>query len=162
MVEIKVTGNTPLEALSSLVAFGMRAMQIDDVCAAAHRILEAEQHEEKKLTTTQAKAAPNEPESAATPTQQEAPVQEPASDIPQTAPAPAETNGPTPAPGDAPEPVPTVEQVRAKGIETSRKYGKETVVAVLQKFGVKGMSDLAEKDRAAFLTELERLGAGNA
>ena len=41
MVEIKVTGNTPLEALSSLTAFGMHCMQNADVCAAATRILEA-------------------------------------------------------------------------------------------------------------------------
>ena len=162
MVEIKVTGNTPLEALSSLTAFGMHCMQNADVYAAASRILEAEKHEEKKLAAAQ-------PQNGATQPPQEAPVQEPISDTPKPAPAPTAAPGPvdgasgqTTAPGDKPEPVPTVEQVRAKGIEASRKYGKEAVVAILQKYGVSGMSAIAEKDRAAFLADLEGLGEGNA
>lgn len=162
MVEIKVTGNTPLEALSSLTAFGMHCMQNADVCAAATRILEAEKHEEKKLAAAQA-------QNGSTQAQQEAPVQEPISDTPEPAPAPTAapgpadgTNGPTAAPGGKPEPVPTVEAVRAKGIEASRKYGKEAVVAILQKYGASGMSAIAEKDRASFLADLEGLGDGNA
>lgn len=166
MVEIKVTGNTPLEALSSLTAFGMRCMQNADVSAAACRILEAEKHEEKKLAAAQAQETATQAHNGAnTP----APEAEPISDTPLNAPAPTAAPGPagggngqTPAPGDKPEPVPTVEQVRAKGIEASRKYGKEAVVAILQKFGASGMSAIAEKDRAAFLTALERLGEGNA
>ena len=47
MVEIKVTGNTPLEALSSLTAFATHCMSNKDVWNAANRILEAEQHEER-------------------------------------------------------------------------------------------------------------------
>jgi len=167
MVEIKVTGNTPLEALSSLTAFGMHCMQNADVCNAARRILEAEKHEEKKLAAAQAAPA-QAPDEATTPPQ-EAPVQEPISDTPEPDPAPTAApgpvdgaNGPTTAPGGKPEPVPTVEQVRAKGIEASRKYGKEAVVAILQKYGASGMSAIAEKDRASFLADLERLGDGNA
>lgn len=169
MVEIKVTGNTLLEALSSLTASGMHCMQNADVYAAAGRILEAEKHEEKKLAAAQAQAPTAQPQNGATPPPQEAPVQEPISDTPKTAPAPTKAPGPvdgangqTPAPGDKPESVPTVEQVRAKGIEASRKYGKEAVVAILQKYGVSGMSAIAEKDRAAFLADLEGLGEGNA
>jgi len=169
MVKISVTGNTPLEALSSLTAFGMHCMQNADVYAAARRILEAEKHEEKKLAAAQTQAAPAEAQNGATPPQQEAPVEEPISDTPKDVPAPTAAPGPvdgangqTPAPGDKPEPVPTVEQVRAKGIEASRKYGKEAVVAILQKFGASGMSAIAEKDRAAFLAALEGLGEGNA
>lgn len=165
MVKISVTGNTPLEALSSLTAFGMHCMQNADVYAAASRILEAEKHEEKKLAAAQAQAATEGQNGANTPS----PVEEPISDTPKADPAPTAAPGPagggngqTPAPGDKPEPVPTVEQVRAKGIEASRKYGKEAVVAILQKFGASGMSAIAEKDRAAFLAELERLGEGNA
>ena len=56
--------------------------------------------------------------------------------------------------------MPTMEQVRAKGIEAAKKYSNGAVKAILQKFGVGGMSALAEKDRAAFLAELERLGEG--
>lgn len=171
MVKISVTGNTPLEALSSLTAFGMHCMQNADVYAAASRILEAEKHEKKKLAAAQAQAATAsaQPQEGATKPQQEAPVEEPISDTPKAAPAPTAAPGPadgangqTAAPGDKPEQVPTVEQVRAKGIEASRKYGKEAVVAILQKFGASGMSAIAEKDRAAFLTELEGLGEGNA
>ena len=169
MVKISVTGNTPLEALSSLTAFGMHCMQNADVYAAASRILEAEKHGEKKLAAAQAQAAPAPAQDGATKPQQAAPVEKPISDTPKTAPAPTAAPGPadgangqTAAPGDKPEPVPTVEQVRAKGIEASRKYGKEAVVAILQKFGASGMSAIAEKDRAAFLAELEGLGDGNA
>lgn len=173
MVEIKVTGNTPLEALSSLTAFGMHCMQNADVYAAASRILEAEKHEEKKLAAAQAQAPTDQPQpkpqNGATQPQQETPVPEPISDTPKPAPAPTAApgpvdgaNGPTSAPGDKPEPVPTVEQVRAKGIEASRKYGKEAVVAILQKYGVSGMSAIAENDRAAFLADLEGLGEKNA
>ena len=46
MVEIKVTGNTPLEALSSLAAFGMHCLSDSRVSQAANRILEAEKHQE--------------------------------------------------------------------------------------------------------------------
>ena len=173
MVKISVTGNTPLEALSSLTAFGMHCMQNADVYAAASRILEAEKHEEKKLAAAQAQAPTDQPQNGATQPPQEAPVQEPISDTPKPASAPTAAptaapgpvdgaNGQTSAPGDKPEPVPTVEQVRAKGIEASRKYGKEAVVAILQKFGASGMSAIAEKDRAAFLAALEGLGEGNA
>ena len=169
MVKVSVTGNTPLEALSSLTAFGMHCMQNADVYAAASRILEAEKHEEKKLAAAQAQAPTDQPQNGATQPPQEAPVQEPISDTPKPASAPTAAPGPvdgangqTSAPGDKPEPVPTVEQVRAKGIEVSRKYGKEAVVAILQKFGASGMAAIAEKDRAAFLTELEGLGEGNA
>lgn len=166
MVEIKVTGNTPLEALSSLTAFGLHCLSNSDVAQAANRILEAEKHQEQKLAAAQAQEATAEARTGAdTPS----PVEEPISDTPKAAPAPTAAPGPaggengqTPAPGDKPEPVPTVEQVRAKGIEASRKYGKEAVVAILQKFGASGMSAIAEKDRSAFLTALEGLGEGNA
>lgn len=163
MVEIKVTGNTPMEALSSLTAFGIHCMQNADVYAAANRILEAKKTEVKELTAAPAKAAPAESQNGALPPPRETPA--PAADTtqadpsPTAAPGPADgENGQTPAPGEKADPAPTVEQVRAKGIESSRKYGKETVVAILQKFGVTGMSAIAEKDRAAFLAELERLG----
>lgn len=161
MLEIKITGETPLEALASLTAFGMHCMTNNTVTAAANRILAAERAKEKKLTTEAQNGAVSPP--------QETPVQEPISDTPQSGPAPTSApgpadgaNGPTAAPGGKPEPVPTVEQVRAKGIEASRKYGKEAVVNILQKYEASGMSAIAEKDRAAFLADLERLGEGNA
>lgn len=48
MIEIKTTGETPLEALASLVAFGQRCMSNETVRAAADRILIEEQ---KKVET---------------------------------------------------------------------------------------------------------------
>ena len=45
MVKIEITGDTPLETLASLTAFGMHCLQNEDVYAAANRILEAEQHD---------------------------------------------------------------------------------------------------------------------
>ena len=168
MLEIKVTGSTPLEALSSLAAFGMHCMQNADVRTAVTRILEAEKYKEKKLATAQAKATAEAQDETTTPPQT-APVQEPISDTlepdsaPPAAPGPVDgANGPIAAPGGKPEPIPTVEQVRAKGIDASRKYGKEAVVAILKKYGASGMSAIAEKNRAAFLADLERLGGGNA
>lgn len=168
MVEFKITGGTPLEALSSLTAFGMHCMKAPDVYAAACRILEAEMHEEM-LLADQAQAGAVPTQNGATQLQPEAAVPEPVANTPKPVPAPAVAPGPadgakgqTPAPGDKQSPAPTVEQVRAKGIEASRKYGKEAVVAILRKFGASGMSAIAEKDRAAFLAELEGLDEGNA
>ena len=60
MVEIKVTGNTPLEALSSLTAFATHCMSNKDVWNAANRILEAERHEERKKAAAQAAEQPPE------------------------------------------------------------------------------------------------------
>lgn len=166
MIKISITGDTPLEALASLTAFGMHCMQDAEICAAAARITQAEKHAEKKLAAAQAQAVPAETQNGAnTPS----PVEGPISDTPKAAPAPGAApgpadgaDGPGAAPDDGPAPAPTVEQVRDKGIEASRKYGKEAVVAILQKFGASGMSAIAEKDRAAFLAELEGLGERSA
>lgn len=51
MVKIEITGDTPLETLASLTAFGMHCLQDKDVYAAANRILEAEQHETRKAAS---------------------------------------------------------------------------------------------------------------
>lgn len=51
-------------------------------------------------------------------------------------------------------------QVRERGIEASRKHGKEAIVAILKQFGASGMSAIAETDRAAFLAKLDELDAG--
>lgn len=160
MVEIKVTGNTPLEALSSLVAFGMHCMQNSDVYAAAGRILEAEKHEEKKKA---ANAGATQPPAQTAPAPQ----------LPQPAPAPTEApgpaggeTGPTAAPTEVPStdgaPIPTPEEVTAKGREAAKKYGSAAIKPILKEFGVERMSELAEKDRAAFLARLEGLGGKDA
>ena len=79
MVKIEITGDTPLETLASLTAFGMHCLQDKDVYAAANRILEAEQHETRKAASGLT-----------------------ASPVP--APAPASASDPTPGPAVTPGP----------------------------------------------------------
>ena len=62
MIEIKITGTTPLEALASVPAFGMHCMKNQDVPAAAPRLLETEEDKVSKsgtaLTAPMAPAPP--------------------------------------------------------------------------------------------------------
>ena len=149
MVKIEITGDTPLEALASLTAFGLHCVRNPDVYAAANHILEAEKNVQKA-------------EVVATPTsgQTDAPGPAPATSgrtVPPSDPSP--TTPPAVSAEDAPTP-PTVAQVRERGIEASRKHGKEAIVAILKQFGASGMSAIAEQDRAAFLVKLDELDAG--
>lgn len=155
MVKIEITGDTPLETLASLTAFGMHCLQNEDVYAAANRILEAERHDARKV----ASAATPAPASDPTP----GPAETPGPAAPKSGPKAPPTEAPTPPAVSADDaPAPTVAEVRQRGIEASRKYGKEAIVAILQKFNVSGMSAIEEKDRAAFLAELDKLGAEKA
>ena len=170
MVEIKVTGNTPLEALAHLTAFGMHCMQNKDVWNAANRILEAEQHEERKKAAAQAKEQPPEfpkgydvaPADPSGPAAGEngptaAPSEAPASPAPAPE-APKEDPAPKPTTGKAP----SLEAIRAKGIEAAKKYGQAAVKAILKEFNAENMTALPEDKRAEFLVKLEGLGGGNA
>lgn len=181
MIEIKISGNTPLEALASLTAFGLRCMGNEEVCAAANRILEAEQTKEHKEATkvskvdtatlaTSAVAADTELSDAAgkatTPAKSDSVADLPSEpyveDPPHEDPEPAPK--PEPKLGDQPKP-PTLAEVRAKGVEAAKKYGQATVKAILDGFGVPSMTALPEGDRTAFLVKLEELegqGDGNA
>lgn len=155
MVKIEITGDTPLETLASLTAFGMHCLQNEDVYAAANRILEAERHDARKV----ASAATPAPASDPTP----GPAETPGPAAPKSGPKAPPTEAPTPPAVSADDaPAPTVAEVRQRGIEASRKYGKEAIVAILQKFNVSGMSAIEEKDRAAFLAELDKLDAEKA
>lgn len=156
MIKIEITGDTPLEALASLTAFGIHCLQNEDVHAAADHILKAEQHDTRK--TASAPTPLPAPVSASNPTPGSAETPGPAA--PKFGPGAPPTEDPTPpavSADDAPAPAPTVAEVRERGIEASRKYGKEAIVAILQKFNVSGMSAIKEKDRAAFLAELDKL-----
>lgn len=155
MVKIEITGDTPLETLASLTAFGMHCLQNEDVYAAANRILEAEQHGTRKA------ASASTPPPASDPTP--GPTETPGTAAPKFGPKAPPTEAPTPPAVSADDaPAPTVAEVRQRGIEASRKYGKEAIVAILQKFNVSGMSAIEEKDRAAFLAELDKLDAEKA
>ena len=175
MVEIKVTGNTPLEALSSLTAFATHCMSNKDVWNAANRILEAERHEERKKAAAQAAAqaakqppefpkdydvAPEDPSGpvagetgpSAAPTEKAANPPAPAPDKPQEAPAPK----------PATSKVPSLEDIRAKGIEAAKKHGQPAIKAILKELGAENMTNLPEDKRAVFLEKLEGLGESNA
>ena len=169
-MEIKVTGNTPLEALAHLTAFGMHCMQNKDVWNAANRILEAEQHEERKKAAAQAKEQPPEfpkgydvaPADPSGPAAGEngptaAPSEAPASPAPAPE-APKEDPAPKPTTGKAP----SLEAIRAKGIEAAKKYGQAAVKAILKEFNAENMTALPEDKRAEFLVKLEGLGGGDA
>lgn len=165
-ITITVTGDTPLEALAALTAFGIRCMSNKDVSAAANRIYEAEMHKEAKLAASQAAEQPareGTPEPVSD-TPREPYVEEPpfeaGPDINRVTGDPA----PEPEPEQKPKPakVPKLEEVRAAGIDAAKKYGQAKVKAILEKFGVPNMTSLAEQDRAAFLEALEGLGEDNA
>ena len=180
MIEIKISGNTPLEALASLTAFGYRCMSNPEVSAAANRIYEAEQKaEEKKATTADIGSGhtPQEPAPAVeenpTPPQEPAPAVEenptPPPAPPSTAPsAPAGQSPDGSAAGASPEPItpsdptpakaPTLEEVRDIGIKYSKQYGAPAIKAILTELGASGMGALAEDQRPIFLAKLTELG----
>ena len=152
MVKIEITGDTPLETLASLTAFGMHCLRNEDVYAAANRILEAEQHDTRKAASASTPA----PAPASDPTP--GPAETPGPAAPKSGPKAPPTEAPTPPAVSADDaPAPTVAKVRERGIEASRKHGKDAIVAILKQFGVSGMSALAEKDRAAFIAKLDEL-----
>lgn len=167
MIEIKVTGDTPLEVLSSLTAFGCRCMKDEDVAVAANHIYEAEMEKagllkhDQPLTKAQAEGNPTPPPAPAKE------VDKPPKASPAGTTQPKVPSDPTPAEPpedshDAPATPPALEKVRNAGIEASRKYGSSAVKAILENFGVANMTSLAETDRAAFLEALKGLGEENA
>lgn len=161
MIEIKISGNTPLEALASLTAFGFRCMSNPEVHAAATRIYEAEQKAEEK----KAPAPPSHGPQQTAPAVKENPTQPPAP--PSTAPgAPTDQSQGGSAAGASPEPitpsdpakVPTPEEVRDIGIKYSKQYGAPAIKAILNELGASGMGALAEDQRSVFLAKLTELG----
>lgn len=146
MLEIKITGDTPLEALAALTAFGMRCMKDEDVYSAANRIYDAESV--KKAGQTSELHTADEPKE----------TEQKGEDLSGVR-LPADTG----AKGAAKPP--KLEEVRAKGLEAAKKHGQPAVKAILESFKVPSMTALAEGDRAAFLVKLEELegqGDGNA
>lgn len=166
-VEIKIVGNTPLEALTSLTALAAHCMSNKDVWNAANRILEAERHEEqKKAAALAAEQPPEFPKDY-----DAAPEDPPGPAAGETGPSAAPSEAPAPAPetpkeDPAPKPTagsaPSLEAIRAKGIEAARKYGQAAVKAILKEFNAENMTALPEDKRSEFLVKLEGLGGGNA
>ncbi len=155
MIEIKVTGNTPLEVLASVTAFGMRCMTVEEVGTAAVKILEAETSKTGDATAVTApqENGGNQPEPDG-----DAPVEEPFTE-PSPFPKPQGETEPQTTRGKR---IPTPEETRKAGIDASRKYGQPAVVSILQALGVGKISELPESKRAAFIKAVEKLGEDNA
>jgi len=137
MVEIKITGNTPLEALASVTAFGWHSMKDPEVHTAATRVLDAEQ----------AKAPV--PASAAAPV--------PPSAVPPVAPPAAPVTGPAPTAA----PSYTMEQVSKAGADllALNPAKMPELMDLLQQFGVPAISELKAEQMGPFATALRGLGA---
>ena len=168
MIEIKITGTTPLEALASVTAFGMHCMKNQDVHAAATRVLETEEGKVSKSDTAlTAPMAPAAPAVSAPVNPTPAPVA-----LVNRAPAPVAAvpvAGPqvTP-PGNAPAVAPvaaapayTVEQIGKAGADlVSQDAAKmPELLALLQKYGAQAITQLKPEQLGAFATELRGLGA---
>ena len=168
MIEIKISGATPLEALASLTAFGFRCMTNEDVVAAANRICDREQKEAAKSTPAPSIPTPppkeeEEEEAQAMPgTTDESPTPPPAAPAaPETPPAaePPAGAGGTKAPSNpAPVKALSLEEVRDVGIKYAKKYGNPAVREILNELGASGMGALTEEQRPVFLEKLTALG----
>lgn len=165
MLKIEITGETPLEVLASLTAFGMHCAANKTVTAAADHILASELVKEKT------KAGATAPSDISVPFIRSGSPTEPyVEDPPYSGPTPepepkegGDPGGDTAAEQEGgPEPIPTPEEVRKAGIDAAKVHGQPAVKKILNDFGVGGMTALAEKDRAAFLRALKGLGEGDA
>ena len=178
MVEIKITGTTPLEALASVTAFGWHCMTNPDVHAGATRVLEAEKtgrHVSNLDTASAPTPAPAAPPvvTAPAPAAPAAPINPTPAPTPvNPAPAPvaaAPVAGPqVTAPGNTPAAAPvaaaptyTVEQIGKAGADlVSQDAAKMPgLLALLQKYGVQAITQLKPEQLGAFATELRGLGA---
>lgn len=158
MLKIEITGDTPLEALASLTAFGLHCMANQTVATAANQILEMELAKAAKVSKSDTPENP----SASADLKPSASTANPQA-LTNLPPEPYVEEPPHGTSEPAPEaPAPKLEEVREKGIAAAKAHGQAAVKNLLDSFGVASMTNLAEKDRAAFLKALERLGEGNA
>lgn len=94
MVKIEITGDTPLEALASLTAFGLHCVSNPDVYAAANHILEAEKNAQKaEVAATPTSGKTDAPGPAPATSGQTVPPSDPS---PTTPPAVSAEDAPTP------------------------------------------------------------------
>lgn len=173
MLEIKITGETPLEALASLTAFGMHCMANNDVAAAANRILDAERAKEAQAAQVSNSDTPTPSPMALTAEGGKAMVAAARNFDPRTA-SPAEPyveesphGDPTPenepegttdgAEGEDTAPTYTLEQIRTRGTEAARTHGTPAVKAILTELGAKGMGTLDKSQYSTFVAKLDAL-----
>lgn len=134
MIEIRITGETPQDALAQITALVRSASPEIEAQPAAPK-------PEKPVKTA-------EPEPPVTAT-----VEEPQTEENTTPPPPAV---PTKATTYA------LEDVRAKGRAAARAHGQPAIKALLGEFGVGSISNMAPEQYAAFIERLEGLGEKNA
>ena len=178
MLEIKITGETPLEALASLTAFGMHCMANNDVAAAANRILEAERAKEAQAAQVSNSDTPTPSPKALTAEEGKAMVAAARNFDPRTA-SPAEPyveesphGDPTPenepegatagAEGEDTAPTYTLGQIRARGTEAARTHGTPAVKAILTELEAKGMGTLDKSKYSTFVAKLDALDKAKA
>ena len=171
MIEIKITGETPLEALSSLTAFGTHCRHDPPVAAASDRILEAEMAGSAKRPVET--AAPPQP----TPTAPQ-PAPSPVGTAPTpAAPAPGPTTAPAPAPAPSPAPSASapsnftglgtespkysIDDIARAGAELAQQ-GPDKITALtnlLAQFGLQAVTQLRPEQMGPFVMALRGLGA---
>lgn len=172
MLKIEITGDTPLEALASLTAFGMHCMGNQDVYSAANRILEAERAKEKKAAAEAVSNSDTQANRSAL-TNLKTPATTPNTKAPADLPEEPYVEDPphgnpegTREPGGGEEveqgdtPTYTIEQIRARGTEAARIHGTPAVKAILTELGAKGMGTLEKSKYPAFMAKLDALGTG--
>lgn len=164
MLKIEITGETPLEALASLAAFGIHCMTDETVAAAANRILETERAKAAQVSNSDTPANPQTPaDLKKSAPSADLPPEPYAEDLPH-----GEVLTEEPKPEDAPPwsggeaveddaPTYTLEQIRARGTEAARTHGTPAVKAILNELGAKGMGTLDKAKYPAFMAKLDAL-----
>lgn len=186
MTTITITGDTPLEALSSLLAFGMSCGHDPRVREEAERIaglkiqrINAYQRQTDKLLEkmrkeeAQESTPPARPETPQQPEPQQDPTYigsfPPDDDLPFDESDVVEHKEPEPEKEPKPEPAPAKQKqsqgkapigpndVMSAGIDAARRFGQPAVKALLTKLGANSITTLPENKWEEFLAGLKEL-----
>ena len=164
MIEIKITGETPLEALSSLTAFGTHCLHDPTVAAASDRILEAEMAESAKRPVETAAPSQQAPAPVGTAPTPAAPAPGPTTaTAPAPAPSPASSaSAPSNFTGLGTEPPKySIDDIARAGAELAQQ-GPDKITALtnlLAQFGLQAVTQLRPEQMGPFVMALRGLGA---
>ena len=169
-IEIKISGDTPLEALSLVTAFGLRCQCDKDVYTVASRMLEAELTKEYARNPQPVADLTPAPVPAPAPTQPGAVIPFPAAPV-QPAPIASQPAPVQPAPVASQPAAPVVpvaaapsftkEQIARAGSELiSQQPGRmQELMGLLASYGVQAITDLKPEQLGPFATTLRGMGA---